>query len=206
MIMEGLYSCEECIANMPIVAFRRLVAMVTIACAGALIPAMGIAATVSAAREATPASVPRCAPSALAVWSGRSTGAMGTIAAEFGFTNHSAKTCFLYGYPGVQMLTKSGKNLSTTDEKAPGAFSIEEKTVVLAPGKTAYFGVLYVDFSGYANVTCPESAALKFTAPQDIRTVTLHGSRAQIAPYGGSTGHLHCGIVRVTAVTAKRFQ
>jgi hypothetical protein len=104
------------------------------------------------------------------------------------------------------MLTKSGKNLSTTDEKAPGAFSIEEKAVVLAPGKTAYFGVLYADQTGYAKLTCPTSAALKFTPPQDTRTVTLHGSHAQIAPYGGSTGHTHCGIVRVTAVTAKRFQ
>jgi len=209
MIMRGFYSCEECIANMPTFIFKRQAAMVTIACAGALVPAMGLAATVSAAsaaRAATPASVPRCAPSALAVLSGRSTGAVGTIAAEFGFTNHSAKTCSLHGYPGVQMLTKSGKNLSTTDEKAPGAFSIEEKAVVLAPGKTAYFGVLYADQTGYAKLTCPTSAALKFTPPQDTRTVTLHGSHAQIAPYGGSTGHTHCGIVRVTAVTAKRFQ
>ena len=104
------------------------------------------------------------------------------------------------------MLTKNGKNLSTTDQTAPGAFSIKEKTVVLAPGETAYFGVLYADQTGYPNVTCPTSAALNFTPPQITRTVTLHGSHAQITPYGGSTEHLHCGIVRVTAVTAKRFQ
>jgi hypothetical protein len=131
---------------------------------------------------------------------------MGTVAAEFGFTNHSAKTCSLYGYPGVQMLMKSGKNLSTTDEKASGAFGIQEKTVVLASGKTAYFGVLYADQTGYAKLTCPTSAALQFTPPQDTAKVTVYGSPTQIAPYGGSTEHLHCGIVRVTAVTAKRFQ
>ena len=195
--------------NAPRFTLRRLAARVAIACAVGLVPAMGLAATVSpasAAQAATPVSVPRCAPSALTIWTGRSTTAMGTVAAEFGFTNHSAKTCSLYGYPRVQMLMKSGKNLSTTDEKAPGAFSIEEKTVVLAPGETSYFGVVYHNQTGYAPSTCPTSAALRFTPPQTTRTVTLQGSHAQIAPYGSSNGHLHCGIVRMTAVTAKRFQ
>ncbi len=128
------------------------------------------------------------------------------MAAEFGFTNHSANTCSLYGYPRVQMLTAAGKNLSTTDEKAPGAFSIKEETVVLAPGETAYFGVVYHNQTGYANSICPTSAALRFTVPQTTRTITLHGSQAEIEPYGSSNGHLHCGIVRMTAVTVKRFQ
>src|SRR5579862_9093069 len=159
--------------------YRRLAAKVSITCGVALVPAVGLAASaapVSAARAVTAAIVPRCAASALAVWSGRSTGAAGTIAFEFGFTNHSVKTCSLYGYPRVQMLTKTGKNLSTTDQTAPGEFGIKEKTVVLAPGETAYFGVLYLDYSGYPNLTCPTSAALRFTVPQTTRTVTLHGS------------------------------
>jgi len=195
--------------NVPRFTLQRLAAMVTIACAAALVPAMGIAVAVSsasAARVAATTGVPRCATASLAIWVGTGSGAMGTVAVEFGFTNHSAKTCSLYGYPRVQMLTKSGKNLSTTDEEAPGAFGIQEKTVVLAPGKTAYFGVLYADQTGYAKLICPTSTTLQFTPPQDTGTATLHGSHAQIAPYGGSTGHLHCGIVRITAVTAKRFQ
>jgi len=104
------------------------------------------------------------------------------------------------------MLKQSGKDLSTSDQKAPGAFGIQDKTVVLAPGKAAYFGVEYANQTGYDNLTCPKSAALEFTPPQSTRTVTLHGSAAQIAPYGGTTQHLDCGIVHVTAVTAKRFQ
>jgi hypothetical protein len=181
--------------------------MVTIVCAVALVPAMGLAVAVSpasAARAAAPASVPRCATASLRVWVGIGSGAMGTVAVEFGFTNHSSKTCSLYGYPHVQMLTKSGKNLSTTDEKGAGYFGIQEKTVVLASGKTAYFGILYTDFSGYPKVTCPESAALKFTPPQDIRTITVYES-AQIAPYGTNLGYTHCGDVRVTPVTAVSF-
>jgi len=195
--------------TVPTFTFKRLVAMVTIACAGLLVPAMGLAVAVSSAsvaRAATTARVPRCATVSLRVWVGITTTAMGTVAAEFGFTNHSTKTCSLYGYPRVQMLKKSGKNLSTTDEKAPGAFGIQKKKVVLAPGKTAYFGVVYHNQTGYAKLTCPTSAALQLTPPQDVRAVTLYGSVAQIAPYGGTTEHLHCGIVRVTAVTARRFQ
>lgn len=168
--------------------------------------AVGIAMAGPVAAQTRLTSVPRCAPAALVVWIGRTTGAMGSRAAEFGFTNHSASTCFLHGYPRVQMLNKSAKNLSTTDQKAPGAFGIQDRTVGLAPGKTAYFGVLYASQTGYANLICPTSASLKFTPPQSTRTITLHGSAAQIAPYGGTTVHLDCGIVRVTAVTANRFQ
>ncbi len=195
--------------NVPRFTLKGQAVMATIACAVALVPAMGLAVAVSpasAARVAARKSVPRCATASLRVWVGRTTGAAGSRAAEFGFTNDSNGTCSLYGYPRVQMLTKSGKNLSTTDEKASGAFGIQEKTVGLAPGKTAYFGVLYPSETGYANLTCPTSATLKFTPPQNTATIVLHGSPAHIAPYGGTTEHLHCGIVRVTAVTAKRFQ
>ena len=178
----------------------RLAVGATLACGAILLPTAALAA------PGAPVTVPRCAAASLVVWAGPAQGAAGSVADEFGFTNHSASTCSHYGYPLVQMLNKSGKNLSTSDQKAPGAFSIHEKTVVLAPGKTAYFGVVYASQTGYANLACPTSAALKFTPPQDTGTVTLHGSHAQITPYGGTTQHLKCGIVHVTPVTAKRFQ
>ncbi|HUZ21715.1 MAG TPA: DUF4232 domain-containing protein [Acidimicrobiales bacterium] len=168
--------------------------------------AVGITVSGPVAAQSRSASAPRCAPAALRVWGGPSTGAAGSIIAEFGFTNRSTGTCFLHGYPRVQMLKKSGTNLSSSDRKAPGAFGIRAKTVVLAPDKTAYFGIAYASQTGYANLTCPTSAALKFTPPQDAGTVTLRGSAAHIQPYGGTTQHLDCGIVHLTAVTARRFQ
>jgi hypothetical protein len=131
---------------------------------------------------------------------------MGTLTAEFGFTNRGAKSCSLRGYPRVQMLTDSGKLLATFDQAAPGAFGIDVKTILLAPGATAYFGVMYADGTGYAKLTCPTSAALKFTPPQTTATVTLRGPGARIQPFGGTIQHLKCGIVRVTAVTAKNSQ
>ncbi len=181
----------------------RLAFGAVLVCGAILLPATAMAAS---ATSGAPATVPRCAAASLLVWVGPAQGAAGSVAAEFGLTNHTANTCFLYGYPRVQMLDKSGKDLSTSDQEAPGAFSIQEKKVVLAPGKTAYFGVTYASQTRYAPLTCPTAATLKITPPQDIRTVTLHGPHAQIAPYGGTNGRLECGIVHVTAVTAKRFQ
>ncbi len=182
---------------------RRLAVGAALACGAILLPAT---AMVASATSGAPATAPRCAAASLVVWVGPIQGAAGSVAAEFGFTNHSSGTCSLDGYPFVQMLNKSGKNLSTHDQRAPEAFSIQEKTVVLAPGKTAYFGLIYASQTGYGNLTCPTAVALRFTAPQDIRTLTLYGSHAHIAPYGGTTPHLTCGIIHVTPVTAKSFQ
>ena len=182
---------------------RRLAVGVALVCGAILLPAT---AMVASATSGAPATVPRCAAASLAVWVGPIQGAAGSVAAEFGFANHSPGICSLHGYPFVQMLYKSGKSLSTHDQRAPGAFSILEKTVILAPGKTAYFGLIYASQTGYGNLTCPTAAALRFTPPQDIRTLTLYGSHAHIAPYGGTTSHLTCGIIHVTPVTAKSFQ
>jgi hypothetical protein len=136
---------------------------------------------------------------------GPTSAAAGSRFDEFGFTNHGG-TCSLYGYPVVQMLKSSGTNLATYDESAPGAFSIREKAVFLTRGETAYFGVVYASQTGYANLSCPTSAALRFTPPQAVGTLTLEGAHAQITPYGGTIEHLKCGIVHITPVTAKRFQ
>lgn len=196
--------------HLPTSSVRQLRATVAVAVSMFLMATTGLAATASpaASARAIAASVPRCATRSLEVWTGRWTVAAGTVAAEFGFTNHSSHACSLYGYPRVQMLKRSGENLSTSDQNAsPGAFGIKEKTVVLASGETAYFGIVFHDQTGYGTLTCPTSAALTFTPPEDTSTVTLHGLHAEIAAYGGESQHfLHCGIVFLTPVTAKRFQ
>lgn len=135
------------------------------------------------------------------------TGAMGSRDAEYGFKNLSTHPCELTGYPRVRMLTKSGGALSTTEQHAPGALGITTTQVTLGHNAVAYFDIHYASSTGYANLKCPPSAALKLTAPGDTTGLLLHGSAGRIQPYGGgSTLHLHCGIVHVTAVTAKRFQ
>jgi hypothetical protein len=161
---------------------------------------------VAPAVQAGATNVAPCATASLGLRTGLVTTSTGRVAAEFGFVNHGAKSCSLRGYPHVQMLNKSGRYLKTTDHTAPGAFDIEVRTVVLTPGATAYFGILHHNQTGYANLTCPTSAALVFTPPQNTATITLRGSAARIEAFGGTTAHLVCGGVQVTPVTAKRFQ
>ncbi len=152
------------------------------------------------------AGVPVCAASRLATVYVNTTAGAGSRDGEYGFRNRSAGRCRLRGYPAVQMLKLSGAALSTTDEPAPGAYGIAVTPVTLAPGAVAYFGVHYAASTGYGTLRCPTSAALKLTAPGTAAGLTLHGPGGRIQPYGGSIPHLHCGILHVSALTARRFQ
>ena len=188
---------------------RKLGVVGWLACGASVVGALSsgtIAMAGATTTRTVSPSVPRCALHALAVWGGPSTGAAGSVAGEFGFTNRSARACYLHGFPRMRMLDASGKAISTSDRNAPGAFGIASTTVVLAPRATAYFAVEYASQTGYATLTCPRSAALRFVPPQVAGSLALRGAAARIAPYGGTTEHLDCGIVHVSAVTAKRFQ
>lgn len=167
--------------------------------------ALCLAAPAPATAAGRPAiSTPRCATTSLRIWVGRTSTAAGSVTAEYGFTSHGSGDCSLRGYPRVQMLKASGKNLSTSYAKAaPGTWGIKVKTVVLAKGETAYFGVIYHNSTGYAKVTCPTSAGLRFTPPQNTRVLILRGAHGHIAAYGGTTKHLVCGGLRATLVSAK---
>ena len=135
-----------------------------------------------------------------------STGAAGSTDGEYGFRNRSAHACALAGYPAVRMLRTSGASLSTTELHAPGAWGITVKPVVLAHGEIAYFGIHFADATGYGRLHCPVSGALELRAPGDGDRLLLRGRGGRIQPFGGTTVHLHCGVVHVSAVTAKRFQ
>jgi len=152
------------------------------------------------------ASVPAWTASQLAPLYVNSTGAAGSIDGEYGFRNRSTRRCGLRGFPKVQMLTRSGGALPTTEQHAPGAYGIKVKLVTLGRGSVAYFGLHYAAATGFANLSCPTSAALRLTAPGVAGGMVLHGAGGRIRPFGETTVHLHCGIVHVSAVSAKRFQ
>jgi hypothetical protein len=125
---------------------------------------------------------------------------------EFAFVNTGTKTCSLIGYPKLQMLNSAGGDIATTDEHAPPGFDgIKRKLVVIAPGKRAYFGAAYPDFTGAGNKVCPTSTELALTPPGSTAPVTLAGSAAAITPFAGSNTQIGCGIVQMTYVSAKRL-
>jgi len=164
-------------------------------------------AVLSLAPPTGAAATPVCSGGRLKAVYVRTTGAMGTVAGEYGFENTSASRCRLTGYPTAQLLTASGAKLaSSSSHAAAGAFGITVKPVVLGRGAIAYFAVVYHSQTGFGRLTCPASAALELTAPGTSTGLVLKGPAGQIAAYSGSQVHLRCGLLRVSPVTAKPFQ
>jgi hypothetical protein len=132
-------------------------------------------------------------------------GNLGTDLAEFAFINTSSKECSLIGYPKLQMVSRAGQPIATTDRNSPvSAFpEITRKPVLLGKGKRAYFGVFYPDHTGSGTRVCPTAAMLELTPPGSTQAVTVRGSAAAITPYAGSDTALGCGLVQPTLVSAK---
>ena len=77
--------------------------------------------------------VPACSPSGLtaAVPSGTGGAAAGSTYYPLNLTNHSGKSCYLYGYPGVSFVTSpSGSQVGAAASRNP---AVAPATVVLAP-------------------------------------------------------------------------
>jgi len=161
------------------------------------------------------ATLTRCTTAHLTVTMAASGAAAGSIVRVYEFTNEGPGQCTLYGYPGYQLLGASGAPLPTTVVRRPpsggeitlssGALlvmSSTEQTVTLPVGGHAWSVMQFADAAGYANETCPTSAALLVTAPNAYHSTTLSGTAGKIQAFGGSTAALHCGILYVQPVTA----
>jgi hypothetical protein len=175
---------------------RALRARHRFACAALIAGALALALSGAGAQART--STPLCSARQLSAIYVDSSGAAGSVDGEYGLENTSTHRCEISGYPNVQMLKASGKKLST--------YGVTVKPVALAHKAVAYFGVHYAAQTGYGNLKCPTSAALRITPPGTTVGLVLHGPGGKIQAYGGSIPHLHCGILGVSAVSAKRFQ
>lgn len=156
-------------------------------------------------REAAAASVPVCRADQLSVRFVRAGVTTGNALVEFGFMNQSTHRCRMKGYPNVEMLTASGGNLPTSVRDTGSFASVTRSPVTLRRDGVAYFALYFPDATGYADLTCPTSAALALTPPGSTHAVTFRGHGAQVNPYGGSTIHLHCGEIDVSPITARKI-
>jgi uncharacterized protein DUF4232 len=148
--------------------------------AGAICPAGAVEAR--AAGHAA-ASTPRCRLSQLSLAQPKSTGAAGSVRMRFVFTNVSATTCMLFGYPGMQLLNARGAALPTYVRRGTSSVvpSEPEADVVMTHSQHASF------YAGYSNVptggqACKVSTSVEVTPPNDTKHFTL---RLAIAPCGG---------------------
>ena len=156
----------------------KLAAVIVITAA---VGAGGAAEALASAHAA--ASVPRCRLSQLALAQPKSTGAAGSVRMRFVFTNVSATTCKLFGYPGMQLLNARGAALPTYVRRGTSvAVPAEPETdVVMTHSQHASF------YAGYSNVptggqACKVSTSVEVTPPNDTKHFTL---RLAIAPCGG---------------------
>jgi hypothetical protein len=106
---------------------------------------------------------------------GRS-GAVGTVEWTFRFRNESTTSCTLLGFPGAQMLDASGKKLAIQTTLRGGGYTFTNlpvTKVTLAPGGTAYFNAGYSEVPTGSEGTCPSSARLEVTPPNDFSQLVI---------------------------------
>lgn len=133
-----------------------------------------------------------CQPGQLSASTGHGTGAAGTLTLTMSLTNTSSATCELNGYPGMQLLDAQGNSLPTNVVR--GQFHFPEtvanqppSTVRLAPGAAGTFALAYEDVPVGKETSCPTSAKVEVTPPNDYTHLVVTLS---ITPCNSGTVHV----------------
>jgi Protein of unknown function (DUF4232) len=123
---------------------RRVAAVAAAVVAGLAISTAAYAATSSGTARTAAAAIPKCTAFDIGAWvaAGQGNGAAGTIYYPLEFTNLSHHTCSLFGYPGVSVLDRNGRQLGSP---AGWGSRAGARTVNLAPGATAHTILAYHD-------------------------------------------------------------
>lgn len=103
-------------------------------------------------------------------------GAAGTLESTFVLRNTSDSSCSLYGFPDAQMLDSSGSFLETQSTVRGGTYpftNFSPDHVTLAPRAVAYFNMGYTDVPTGSETTCPMSAQLLVTPPDDFSQLKI---------------------------------
>ena len=109
------------------------------------------------AGAAAAAGAPKCATSSLVVWLDTDgNGSAGSVYYNLEFTNLSARTCTLTGYPGVSAVGLGGGQLG---KAASRDNSRKPRTVSLQSGATATAVLRLVDALNFPSVTCRDVTA-----------------------------------------------
>ena len=103
------------------------------------------------------AGTPACPSSGLRVSLGSASGAAGSVYRYIEFTNVSATSCTLYGFPGVSLLGGSpARQIGAAATRAPNS---RPSLVTLAPGRTASALLRVSDAGNYPAATCHQVAS-----------------------------------------------
>lgn len=140
----------------------------------------------SATGSTTAAGLSACTAAGLSGAIVGSTGAAGTEEITVSLRNTGTAPCTLGGYPGLLLLAASGASLPTTVVRK-GAYSftaMAPTTVTVAPGTAVYFNIGYSDVPVGSETSCPTSASLEITPPNDVDHLEVP---ATLSACGGGT-------------------
>ena len=162
-------------------AVRRGLAAFAVTSAAVLVPTVALAAPGGRATATRPAAgaqraaavAPRCATSALTVWLGiPGDGAAGSTYFQLELSNTSARTCTLYGFPGVSAVGPGGHQLGRA---AARDHADATHLVTLRPGTTAHVLLRIADVANFPAASCdPANAvALRVFPPNDFRSAEV---------------------------------
>jgi hypothetical protein len=179
-----------------------------LACAAA---AVGFAP--AAAVAATPAlnsvSTPFCATSQLTASLGGGDAGAGNLYRYLVLTNHSRTTCHVTGFPGLSMLSASGKQIG-----APATYQhIPYSAVVLAPGKSASDTIHTANRQTNSSTEClPTSTRLRIYPPGNKASLVFPGKVTNcdklfsVTPFTAGTGGNPSNTTAVSTTTAAGSQ
>jgi Protein of unknown function (DUF4232) len=137
--------------------------------------APALAAPASLAKGGSVAAAPRCVTSGLVIWINTAgNGAAGSIYYNLYFTNLSAHTCSLRGYPGVSAVDLFGRRLG----RAASRESVQKPTAVTLPHEATAAAVLrIVDAANFTASACREATAA------GLRVYPPGRSRSKVIPF-----------------------
>jgi hypothetical protein len=101
-------------------------------------------------------------------------GATGHLDQVFSITSLAQHSCYLYGYPGVQLVDASGHDIATHVTWTGGFFfaNRHKEYVVLKSGQTAYFALGWTHFPTPGQ-RCPNVKYLLVTPPDATSTIAV---------------------------------
>lgn len=131
-----------------------------------------------------PAAGERCHTAMLSLSQGPVDAGAGNRVGTFLFTNEGDVACTLHGFPGVQLLDANNNPLPTNVDWGGGWMQNQPgpSTVAVAPGGSARFLMHWGVVPVGTGTTCPTSAAIAVTPPDEWAPLILS---AEIAACGG---------------------
>lgn len=107
-------------------------------------------------------------------------------------TNHSGRTCTVFGFPGLAFLNAAGEQVSVNPERATGQTA---EAVRLAPGRSAWSGMKFSnpDITGVTTVT-PKSVLV--TPPDEKAALKIAWKGGPVTDTGKAS------VPQLTALTA----